>query len=194
MTFGDSSLIVKISPFRTTKVGLNSTLVNIPMLMCLPTEILVDPYTKRSYTWEQTKAATIAFGTGIRSNWDWEKNEVLMLFTPNCIDTPAVMWGTIWAGGTVSTANPGYTVDELAFQLKDSGARAIATQVAMLDVAVQAAKRVGIPDDRIILIGDAKDKSNKYKHFTAIRNMAGTSRYRRAKRNPTKDLAFLPYR
>jgi len=156
--------------------------------------ILVDPYTKRSYTYEQTKAATITFGTGIRSNWDWEKNDVLMLFTPNCIDTPAVMWGTIWAGGTISTANPGYTVDELAFQLKDSGAKAIATQVAMLDVAVQAAKKVGIPDDRIILIGDEKDKSNKYKHFTAIRNMAGTSRYRRVKRNPAKDLAFLPYR
>lgn len=104
------------------------------------------------------------------------------------------MWGTHWAGGIVSTANPGYTVDELAFQLKDSGATAIATQMAMLDVAVQAAKRVGIPDERIILIGDEKDKSGKYKHFTSIRNMAGTNRYRRVRRDAAKDLAFLPYR
>lgn len=155
---------------------------------------MVDPYTKRSYTWQQTRDATITFGTGIRSNWDWKKDEVLMLFTPNCIDTPAVMWGTIWAGGTISTANPGYTVDELAFQLKDSGATAIATQMAMLNVAVEAAKRVGISDDRIILIGDEKDKSGKYKHYTSMRNMAGTNRYRRVKRNAAKDLAFLPYR
>jgi acyl-CoA synthetase (AMP-forming)/AMP-acid ligase II len=34
------------------------------------------------------------------------------------IDTPVVMWGTLWAGGTISPANPGYTVDELAFQLR----------------------------------------------------------------------------
>lgn len=103
------------------------------------------------------------------------------------------MWGTLWAGGIISPANPGYTADELAFQLKDSGAKALCTQKAFLPTALQAAKQVGLPEDRIILMGDDKDESYKFKHFTAVRNLAGTSRYRRVKINAEEDLAFLVY-
>ena len=104
-----------------------------------------------------------------------------------------VTWGTLFAGGIVSPANPGYTVDELAFQLKDSGAKALATQVPMLQNALAAAKKVGIPEDRVILLGDEKDREGRFKHFTSIRNISGTQRYRRTKVDPAKDLAFLVY-
>lgn len=63
----------------------------------------------------------------------------------------------------------------------------------MLAVAREAAKKVGIPEDRIILMGDERDPSRKFKHFTTIKNLSGTSRYRRIKANPKKDLAFLVY-
>lgn len=115
------------------------------------------------------------------------------IFSPNCVDTPALTWGVHWAGGICSPANPGYTAEELAFQLKDSGAKAITTQKPFLDVVCKAARAAGIPDDRIILIGDEKDPTHKFKHFTAIRNLAGTSRYRRTKLDPQHDLAFLVY-
>lgn len=118
---------------------------------------------------------------------------MLALYTPNCIDTPAVTWGTHWAGGVVSPANPGYTVDELAYQLKDSGAKALLTQLAQLEQAKAAAKKVGIPEDRIALVGDEKDPAGRTKHFSSVRNISGTQRYRRAKVNPDKDLAFLVY-
>lgn len=118
---------------------------------------------------------------------------MLALFTPNCIDTPAVTWGTHWAGGVVSPANPAYTVDELAFQLKNSGAKALITQMALLPVATAAAKQAGIPEDRIILIGDERDPQAKFKHFTSVRNISGATRYRKAKINPAKDLSFLVY-
>lgn len=118
---------------------------------------------------------------------------MLALFTPNCIDTPVVTWGAQWAGGIVSPANPGYTVDELAFQLKDSGAKALVTQLPVMETALAAAKKVGLPEDRIILIGDKKDPSMKFKHFTSIRNISGATRYRRTKIDPENDLAFLVY-
>ena len=86
----------------------------------------------------------------------------------------------------------GYNVEELSFQLKDAGARAIVTQKSVLDTALKAAKNVGIPEDMVILIGDDRDQSGKVKHFTSIRNMAGTNRYRRTKRK-SSDLAFLAY-
>jgi 4-coumarate--CoA ligase len=103
------------------------------------------------------------------------------------------MWGCHWAGGIVSPANPGYTAEELAFQLKDSGAKAICTQKPFLEVVLKAAKTVGLNEDRIILMGEEKDTSYRFKHWTAIRNVAGTSRYRRVKRDAATDLAFLPY-
>lgn len=60
-------------------------------------------------------------------------------------------------------------------------------------MATKAAKQVGIPEDRIILVGDDRDETHRFKHFQSIRNLAGTSRYRRTKINPKEDLAFLVY-
>lgn len=153
-----------------------------------------DADTNRSYSWKQVKEGAETFGKGLKSAWEWQRGDVLLLYTPNSIDTPIITWGTHWAGGIVSPANPAYTVDELAFQLKDSGAKAIATQYDQLKIAIEAGAKVGIDESRIILIGDKKDPNNRYKHFTAIRNLAGTSRYRRTKpKNPKTDLAFLVY-
>ena len=67
------------------------------------------------------------------------------------------------------------------------------TQLAMLPTALEAAKQVGISTERICLIGDEKHPDGVVKHFTSVRNMAGTSRYRRAKVDPDNDLAFLVY-
>ncbi|KAL8749492.1 MAG: hypothetical protein Q9199_007648 [Rusavskia elegans] len=155
--------------------------------------IYLDPETCRSYTYGQVRNTAIEFGKGLKSVWEWQKGDVLALFTPNSIDTPSVLWGCHWAGGIVSPANPGYTVDELVFQLSDSGAKALVTQKGLLPVATKAAKQVGIPEDRIILIGDYRDESMRFKHFQSVRNLAGTSRYRRTKVNPREDLAFLAY-
>lgn len=161
------------------------------ILCCLV--IYLDPDTKRSYTYAQVRSTAIEFGKGLKAVWGWKKNDVLALYTPNCIDTPAVTWGCHWAGGILSPANPGYTVDELAFQLKDSGAKALITQKPFLQSAMAACKKVGIDEDRIILMGDERDETHKFKHFSGIRNLAGTSRYKKTKVDPKKDLAFLVY-
>lgn len=113
------------------------------------------------------------------------------MYTPNSIDTPAVTWGTHWAGGIISPANPAYTTEELAFQLKDSGAKAIVTQKAFLENARAAARIAGIPENRIILLGDERD--DVFKHFTSIQNISRAIRYVRTKADPKKDLAFLVY-
>lgn len=157
------------------------------------TEIFLDPYTRRSYTYKQVRETATDFGKGLKALWDWRKGDVLSLFTPNCIDTPAITWGAHWAGAIVSPANPGYTAEELAFQLKDSGAKAVVTQWPVIETVRKAAKQVGIPEDRIILIGDKRDPEGKIKHFTSVRNTSGATRYRRTKVDPEKDLAFLVY-
>lgn len=160
---------------------------------CAITVIYIDPDTSRSYTYAQVRSTALDFGKGLKALWDWKKNDVLALYTPNCIDTPALIWGTHWAGGIISPANPGYTAEELAFQLKDSGAKALATQKAFLENARVACRLVGIEEDRIILIGDERDETARFKHFLNVRNISGATRYRRAKVDPKKDLAFLVY-
>lgn len=156
--------------------------------------IYVDALTNRSYTFAQVKNTAIDFGKGLKALWDWQKNDVLLIYSPNCIDTPAIQWGTHWAGGVVSPANPTYTVDELAFQLKDSGARAMVTQRPFLEIAMKAAEKAGIEKDKVIIMGDERDPAGAVKHFTSIRNISGATRYRRTKATkPATDLAFLVY-
>jgi long-subunit acyl-CoA synthetase (AMP-forming) len=103
------------------------------------------------------------------------------------------MWGIHWAGGIITAANPGYTVDELAFQLRDSKARAVVTQKPFLKHACAAARKAGIADNRVILMGDERDETGRFKHFTDIKCSRGISRYRKATIDPKKDLAFLVY-
>ncbi|KAJ5614148.1 hypothetical protein N7528_007802 [Penicillium herquei] len=152
-----------------------------------------DAETKRHYTYKTLKDASLEFGKGLKATYDWKKGDVLALFTPNTIDTPVLMWGTLWAGGIISPANPAYTADELAFQLKNSGAKVLATQPSVLSVAKEAAKKAGIRDDHIILVGDQRDPQARFKHFTSVLNISRATRYRQQKIKPDSDLAFLVY-
>lgn len=147
----------------------------------------------RYYTFADVKSLAITFGEGLRSVWEWEKNDVLALYAPNDIDIPPVIYGTFYAGGIVTPANPAYSADELAYQLENSEAKAILTTKAFLPTALKAAEKCGIPVKRVALIGAEKDETMKIKHWSRIVKSSGTDRYRRRKAKPDTDLAFLAY-
>ena len=147
----------------------------------------------RAYTYADVRGSAIDFGKGLKTNFGIRKGDVIGLFTPNDIDTPVVVYGSLWAGAIVSPANPGYTVGELAYQLKDSGASMVVTQFSVIDTVRKACSEVGIPESRIVLLGASKDPSKKFKHWTSVRNQDGTYRVRSPKVNPKVDLAFLVY-
>lgn len=139
------------------------------------------------------KQTASEFGAGLKALWDWKKGDVLAFYTPNSIDTPVLTWGCHWAGGIVASANSAWTAEELAFHLKDAGAKALVTQLASLELAREAARQAGVPEDRIILLGDKKDPTMRFKHFSSIKNFSAVERYRRTRVDPKKDLAFLAY-
>jgi 4-coumarate--CoA ligase len=156
--------------------------------------IYQDAVTNKSYTYSTVKSMAEDFGKGLKFLLDWKKGDVLAMFAPNSIDTPAITWGTLWAGGVVSPANPGYTTAELTYQLKDSGARAIVTIRPVLDTVKAACAEAGISEDCIFLLGEDRDPINRFKHWSSVRVTSGTSRYRPAKiSSPKTDLAFLVY-
>lgn len=146
----------------------------------------------RTYAFADVKSHATLFGEGLRNLWDWQKNDVLAVYAPNDVDTAPVIYGAFFAGGVVTPANPGYSADELAYQLKNSDARALVTTVQFLGTALEAAKTVGIPTDRVILLGAGRDKTHRVKHWTNIRKTSGALRYRRRRAKP-EDLAFLAF-
>ena len=69
-------------------------------------DIFVDNDTGRTYTYADTKQLAEELGKGLKANWEWKKGDVMLMYTPNSIDTGPVTWGVHWAGGVVSPANP----------------------------------------------------------------------------------------
>lgn len=150
-----------------------------------------DPDTARQYTFSSLQTLSSQFGNGLRSRWAWQKGDVMAVYSPNCIDLPAVILGTLWAGGVISSVNPTYTVDELSRQLRDSGAKALVTHASCLANAIAAANNVGIPRNRVLLVGDERGDSAQALHLTELLNPAQTSQ--RVRINPAQDWAFLSY-
>lgn len=154
--------------------------------------LFVEGDTGRSYTLAQLRESSIAFGKGLKHQFKWAKGDVLGFFSANDIDVPVTNFGLHWAGGVASPANPTYTVEELARQLKDSGAKALLTQKAFLPSATKAAELVGLPLDRIILLGNERDETGKFRHWTEITAKDAWIQPKRTAVS-SKDLAFLVY-
>lgn len=151
--------------------------------------IYIDPRTDRQYTFEGVKATALSFGQSLRTQWNWQTGDVVGIYSANCIDTPAIIFGTLWANGVVSPANSTYTSSELAFQLSNSGAKALITQRQSLETALAAAKIAGIPRNRILLMGD--ERNSDVLHFEDFLKTKTRTVTRR--KSAISDLAFIPY-
>jgi 4-coumarate--CoA ligase len=114
------------------------------------------------------------FAVGLR-RMGLEKGDRVLLFSGNTIFFPVVIVGTIMAGGVFTGANPSYVPRELAYQLKDSGAKFLITADSSLDTALEAAKTNGMPEEHIFLFDDGiatfegkgQSKGN-VRHWTAL--------------------------
>ena len=158
--------------------------------------IFSDLTSKTKHTFRDIHNASADIGRGLQMQLNWKKGDVMALFTPNSADIATITFGTLWAGGVVCPLNNLYTVDELASLLKSSGAKALTTHISCLYIALAAALAVGLPRDRIILIGDP-DPQGRVMHFSSLSvkhqrtidgNVSG-----KVQINPRKDLAFLVY-
>ncbi|KAL7898593.1 hypothetical protein HDV63DRAFT_357093 [Trichoderma sp. SZMC 28014] len=155
--------------------------------------IFIDCDTGKSYSHNDIKRLALEFGKGLSHVLNWKKGHVMGLFTPNNIDVPIVNFAVHWAGGVASPANPTYTPEELAQQLKDSGAKALMTQKPFLETARKAAALAGLPAERILLLGEGRDETGVHRHWTDITAKGAKVQPQKAVINPKKDLAYLVY-
>ncbi|KAK5988241.1 4-coumarate--CoA ligase isoform 6 [Cladobotryum mycophilum] len=73
----------------------------------------------------------------------------VLLYSGNELFVPCLFFGVVMAGAIFTGASPAFNARELAYQLQDSGATMIISAAAALDVAVEAAKIVGLSHSRI---------------------------------------------
>jgi 4-coumarate--CoA ligase len=78
----------------------------------------------------------------------------VLLFSGNTLFFPSVVMGVMMAEGIFTGANPSYVARELAYQLKDSGARYLICAESSLDTGIAAAKEVGMSADQIFIFDD----------------------------------------
>ena len=127
---------------------------------------LIDGPSGRTYTYAQFAGAVKAFAGGLQAK-GLGPGDTIALMSPNIPEFAIIFHGAAVAGVTVSTINPTYTAEEVAFQLKDSTSSMLITIALFAETAAAAAKEAGI--DEIFIIGDAPDGMTP---FTALMGSA----------------------
>ncbi len=113
------------------------------------------------------------------------KGDVVAIYMPNQPEYALVFHGVCTAGAVNTTVNPLYTARELAFQLRDSGARMLVTVPPFLDIARKAAEEVGGVE--LVVVGDADGAS------PLSELIESGAEPPEVEIDPGRDLAVLPY-
>ena len=125
---------------------------------------LIDGPSGRTYTYAQLAGAMKAFAGGLQAR-GLGPGDTIALMSPNSPEFAIVFHGAAIAGVTVSTINPTYTAEEVAFQLRDSRSTMLITIGLFAETAVTAAKDAGVTD--IFIIGDAPDGMESFMQLMA---------------------------
>ena len=102
-----------------------------------------------------------------------EKDDVLAIVSPNSIEFAVQFFATSAIGCVISTINPSFTSGEMAYQLKDCGAKYIATVSSILSTVKEAASQVGIQNDKIIVLDT--DGDGEHISFNKLLEDSGSS-------------------
>ena len=145
---------------------------------------IIDGPSGRVLTYRQLEDAIRRVATGL-SRRGLRKGDVLAIYCPNCPEYAVVFHAVASIGAINTTVNPTYTADELATQLKDSGARFLVTVPAILDKAKEAAARAGISE--IFVIGAVEGAIPLAELLAAPPSPPAVAI------DPTQDLVVLPY-
>jgi acyl-CoA synthetase (AMP-forming)/AMP-acid ligase II len=114
---------------------------------------LIEGPSGRTLTYRQLAEAIRRAAAGLAQR-GFRPGDVLAIYSPNCPEYAVVFNAVASLGGINTTVNPLYTADELATQIKDSGARFLVTVPPFLEKAKDAAARTGI--EEIFVLGTAE--------------------------------------
>jgi acyl-CoA synthetase (AMP-forming)/AMP-acid ligase II len=145
---------------------------------------LIDGPTGRTLTYRQLADAIRRAAAGL-ARQGFRKGDVLAIVSPNVPEYAAAFLAVASLGGINTTANPLYTADELAKQLRDSRARFLVTVPAFLDKSREAA--AGTSVEEIFVFGSAEGA----RPFAEL--LQAGDRPPAVPIDPREDIVALPY-
>jgi acyl-CoA synthetase (AMP-forming)/AMP-acid ligase II len=147
-------------------------------------EALVDGATGHSIGYAALAGRVRDLAAGLTSR-GIGKADVVAVYMPNLPEYAVVFHGVCSAGAVNTTVNPLYTPGELAFQLRDSGARILVTVPPFLDAAREACDQVG--EIELVVVGEAEGATSLGELAAAGADPPAVDI------DPGRDLAVLPY-
>ena len=145
---------------------------------------LVDGPSGRTLTYAQLAGGVDRMAASLAER-GFGKGDTFAIFCPNLPEYALAFHGIVRAGGTVTTINPLYTVDELALQLDHSDARYLLTIPQFLDRALEAAGRTNVKE--VFVLGEA-DGATPFMEL-----LSSTGPAPEIDVDPHEDLVVLPY-
>jgi acyl-CoA synthetase (AMP-forming)/AMP-acid ligase II len=148
-----------------------------------PKVAIVEAQTGRSYTYGEINAGVRRFAAGLHAR-GFRKGDVLAIMSPNLPEYPIAFHGVATAGGVITTLNPTYTADEIAYQLNDSRARLLITIPPLLPKAQEAAAKSKV--EEIVVFGHAAGA-------VSFASLLVDGQPPEVHIDPAQDLVALPY-
>ena len=144
---------------------------------------VIDGPSGRSYTYAALGGAIRSLAGGLAAR-GFGKGDVLAIVAPNVPEYAIVFHGACLAGGTVTTVNPTYGPDEIAYQLEDAGASIVVTIGLFLDNVRKAAEATGV--DTVVTLDPVEGTTN-------LLEIMGAPFTGEVELDPATDVAVLPY-
>ncbi|ELU36931.1 phenylacetyl-CoA ligase [Rhizoctonia solani AG-1 IA] len=124
---------------------------------------IIEDETGRGIGFEEIRSRVWGLANAISTRWSdiaphqlTPRFYVVCIFSPNNVDYPITIWAAHRLSLAVSCANPGYTEDELVYQLEVCAGIILRVWELPNDASLSAAKKVGLSPTRIILFLEAK--------------------------------------
>lgn len=157
---------------------------------------MIDDATGRRVTYGELRDSIDALAKSFYHDLNIRREDVVCFYGPNHLNYLSSMWGLIKLGAVMSGANPSYTRDELAFQVKLAKAKYVFAHPVSYNVALEAAKDIGMPAENVILF-EAKEGSTSVITIDQLEQIGKTrpeAEYLKLRPNEAaKKLAFLSF-
>ncbi|MEH1969615.1 AMP-binding protein [Nostoc sp.] len=124
----------------------------------------------------------VAFGLAVRG---FSKSDVLAIYSPNLPEYAIAFHAVATLGGIITTVNPSYTAEELAYQLNDAGAKYLITIPDLVTQALEAVDRSKV--EEIFVFGEASGATS----FSVL--LEGEGEIPKVQINLQEDLVALLY-
>jgi acyl-CoA synthetase (AMP-forming)/AMP-acid ligase II len=145
---------------------------------------LIEGATNRTLTYGQLSEMVRRVAAGLAER-GFRKGDVFALYSPNLPEYAVAFHAVATLGGIVTSINPMYTVDELAYQLNDSNAKYLLTVPQLMEKAVEASHDSKVKE--LFVFGVAEGATS----FSSLLESKGV--VPSVEINPREDIVALPY-